>query len=203
MPDPDTEQKPSPRLWVFAAVAALALHVGGGALAVVHMQGDNTEELGSPGIEIGLEFMSPRVEETALPAGPDTDASLASPALAEQKAEVKQTELPKDTPTETDDPDREVTLNDSQKPKEDDPKVATVQTSASMESAAQEATATPTVEDAPEGKSQTPEQGIGKSLQRQRASWFAELSAHFEKHKRNPPLEKFKNTRVLVSVTFD
>ncbi len=203
MPDPDTDQKPSRRLWVFAAVAALALHVGGGALAVVHMQGDNTEELGSPGIEIGLEFMSPRVEESDLPAGPDTDASLASPALAEQKAEVKQTELPKDTPTETDDPDREVTLNDSQKPKEDDPKVATVQTSASMESAAQEATATPTVEDAPEGKSQTPAQGIGKSLQRQRASWFAELSAHFEKHKRNPPLEKFKNAKVVVSVTFD
>ncbi|THD70898.1 MAG: TonB family protein [Bradyrhizobium sp.] len=203
MPDPDIEQKPSRRLWIFAAVAALALHVGGGALAVAHMQGADTEELGSPGIEIGLEFMSPRVEESDLPAGPDTDASLASPALAEQKAEVKQTELPKDTPAETDDPDRQVTLNDSQKPKEDDPKVATVQTSASMESAAQEATAMPTVEEAPEGKSQAPAQGTGKSLQRQRASWFAELSAHFEKHKRNPPLDKFKNTRVLVSVTFD
>jgi protein TonB len=203
MSDLETGQKPSRRLWIFAAVAALALHVGGGALAVAHMQTGDTEELGSPGIDIGLEFMSPRLETSDLPAGPDTDASLASPQLVEQKAEVKETELPKDVPTETADADRQVTLNDSHKPKEDDPKVAAVQTSASMESAQQEATAAPTVDEAPEGRSQTPAQGVGKNLQRQRASWFAELSAHFEKHKRNPPLEKFKNTRVIVSVTFD
>ena len=41
--------------------------------------------------------------------GPDTDASRRRPQLAEQKAEVKETDLPKDTPTETDDPDRVVT----------------------------------------------------------------------------------------------
>jgi TonB family protein len=203
MSDLETDQKPSRRLWIFAAVAALALHAGGGALAVAHMQTGDTDELGSPGIDIGLEFMSPRLETSDLPAGPDTDASIASPQLAEQKAEVKETELPKDVPTETADADRQVTLNDSHKPKEDDPKVAAVQTSASMESAQQEATAAPTVDEAPEGRSQTPAQGVGKSLQRQRASWFAELSAHFEKHKRNPPLEKFKNTKVIVSVTFD
>ena len=70
-------------------------------------------------------------EPTDLPPGPDTEASVASPALAEQKAEVKETELPKDMPTETEDPDRVVTPNDSNKPKEDDTKIATVQTSAS------------------------------------------------------------------------
>jgi protein TonB len=96
-----------------------------------------------------------------------------------------------------------VTPNDSHKPKEDDPKIAAVQTSASTESVAQEATAAPAVEDVPEGPSRAPAQGVGKSLQRQRASWFAELGAHFEKHKRNPQLEKFKNTKVVVNVTFD
>ena len=30
MSDPDTEQKPSRRLWIFAAAGALALHLGGG-----------------------------------------------------------------------------------------------------------------------------------------------------------------------------
>jgi len=203
MPDLETDQKPSRRVWIFAAVVALVLHVGGGALAVARMQGADTEELGSPGIEVGIELTAPRVEESDLPAGPDTDASVASPALAEQKAEVKETELPKAVPTETEDPDRVVALNDSKKPKEDDPKIAAVQTSASMESAAQEATAAPSVDDAPEGKSQSPAQGIGQSLQRQRASWFAELGAHFEKHKRNPPLQKFKNAKVIVNVTFD
>jgi TonB family protein len=55
----------------------------------------------------------------------------------------------------------------------------------------------------PEGKSQAPVQGSGKSLQRVRASWFAELSAHFEKHKRSPTVQKFKNVKVVVNVTFD
>jgi len=34
MPDLDTEQKPSRRLWILAAVGALALHIGGAALAI-------------------------------------------------------------------------------------------------------------------------------------------------------------------------
>src|SRR6202163_1210822 len=132
MSDLDTEQKPSRRLWILAGLAALALHVGGGALAVAHLRADDLDDsLGAPAIEIGLEMMSPHLEATDLPPGPDADASVASPALAEQKAEVKETELPKDVPTETEDPDRVVTPNDSQKPKDDDPKVAAVETSAS------------------------------------------------------------------------
>ena len=119
------DQKPSRRLWILAAVAALALHLGGVALAVAHLREDDPDDLlGAPAIEIGLEMESPHLEATDLPPGPDTDASAASPALAEQKAELKETELPKDTPIESDDPDRVVTPNDSHKPKEDDPKVA-------------------------------------------------------------------------------
>src|SRR5665647_2447152 len=144
MSDLDTEQKSSRRLWIFAALAALALHLGGAALAVAHLRTDDPDDtLGTPAIEIGLEMTSPHLEATDLPPGPDTDASVASPALAAQKAELKQTELPKDTPTESDDPDRVVAPNDSNKPREDDPKIAAVQTSASAESVAPEATDTP------------------------------------------------------------
>jgi protein TonB len=204
MSDLESEQKPFRGLWVLAAVGALAIHLGGAALAIAHLQTDDPEsELGAQAIEIGLEMSSPHLEATDLPAGPDAEASVASPALAEQKAEPKQTELPKEAPTETEDPDRVVALNDSQKPKEDDPKEAQVQTSASTESVAQEAMATPSVEELPEGRSQAPAQGTGKSLQRVKASWFAELSAHFEKHKRNPVVPKFKNVKVLVNVMFD
>ena len=115
MSDLDTEPKPSRRLWIFAAVGALVLHLGGAALAFAHLRSDDPDDsLGAPAIEIGLEMTSPHVEATDLPPGPDTDASVASPALAEQKAEVKETELPKDVPTETEDPDRVVTPNDFQ-----------------------------------------------------------------------------------------
>ena len=80
-----------------------------------------------------------RREVTDLPPGPDTDASAASPQLAEQQAEVKETELPQDKPTEPEEADRVVTENESKKPKEDDPKIAAVQTQASTESIAAEA----------------------------------------------------------------
>src|SRR5258708_33235969 len=144
MSDLVIEQRPSRRLWFLASLGALALHIGCAGLVIAHMQTDDPDDsLGAPAIEIGLEMMAPRQEVTDLPPGPDTDASVASPALAEQQAEVKETELPKDVPTETEDPDRVVTPNDSNKPKEDDTKLAAVQTAASTESVAAAATATP------------------------------------------------------------
>src|ERR1700712_1594696 len=96
------EQRPSRRLWIFAAVAALVLHLGGAALAIAHLQTDDDGgDLGAQGIEIGLDLASPRTEVSELPPGPDSDASVASPALTEQKAVEKETDLPKDKPTES------------------------------------------------------------------------------------------------------
>jgi periplasmic protein TonB len=205
MPGLDSEPKPSRRLWMLAAVAALALHIGGVALAVAHLRADETDDsLGAPAIEIGLEMTSPHLEATDLPPGPDTDASVATPALAEQKAELKETELPKDVPTETDDPDRVVTTTDSQKPKEEDTKIAMVQTQASTESIAAEATATPNTEAVPEGpRSIAPAQGTGESARRIRATWQKELVAHLDKHKRYPAERVQKSAEILVSFALD
>ena len=205
MPDLDTEQKPSRRLWVLAAMGALALHIGGVALAIAHLRTDDLDDsLGAPAIEIGLEMMSPHLESTDLPPGPDADASVASPALAEQKAEVKETELPKDVPTETEDPDRVVTPNDQKKPTEDDTKLAAVQTSASTESVAAEATATPSSEAIQQGpRSVAPAQGIGESARRMRATWQKELIAHLDKHKRYPAARSQKSAEIVVSFALD
>ena len=205
MSDLDTEARSSRRLWIFAGLGALALHLGGAALAVAHLSSvDLDDDLGAPAIEIGLEMTSPHLEPTDLPPGPDTEASVASPAIAEQKAELKDSELPKDTPTETEDPDRVVTPNDSQKPKEDDTKVATVQTSASTELVAAEATATPSSENIPEGKrSVAPAQGTGESARRIRATWQKELIAHLDKHKRYPAERSLKSAEILVSFALD
>src|SRR6202790_1788496 len=165
MPGLVIEQKSSRRLWMFAAVSAVALHVGGAALAGAHLRSEDPDDsLGAPAIEIGLELMSPRLETTDLPPGPDTDASVASPALAEQKAELKETELPKEVPTEAEEPDRVVTPNDSKKPTEEDSKVAAVQTNASTESVATEATATPSSEAIRQGaRPMAPAHGHGGS----------------------------------------
>src|ERR1700753_1528646 len=152
MTDFDTEQKTSRRLWMFAAVMAVGLHVGGGALALVHLQHDDPDDaVGAPAIEIAPEMQSPHPEPTDLPPGPDTDASVASPALAEQQAEVKETDLPKEVPTETEEPDRVVTTSDVKERVKEEQEVAPVQTQASTESVAAEATATPSSEAIPVG----------------------------------------------------
>ena len=199
------EQRPSRRLWIFAGLTALSLHAGGVALAVAHLRAaDLDESLGAPAIEIGLELMAPRVEATDLPPGPDNDASVASPALAAQEAVLKQTDLPKDVPTETEDPDRVVSTNDSQKPKEEDPKIAAVQTSASAESVASEATATPSSEAIQEGpRSIAPAQGSGESIRRLRATWQKELIVHLDKHKRYPAERSQKSAEILINFALD
>ena len=204
MPELDNEQRPFSRLWIFAGLAALALHVGGAALAFARLEADDLDEaVGAPAIEIGLEMTSPHFEPTDLPAGPDTEASVASPAMAEQKAEVKETELPKDVPTETENPDRAVTPNDNSKPKEDDAKMAAVQTQASTESEAAEATATPSSENIPQAaRSVAPVQGTGESTQRLRVTWQKELMAHLDKHKRYPAGSQ-RSAEIVVSFALD
>jgi periplasmic protein TonB len=205
MTELDIRQSTSRRLWLCAGLTALALHVGGAALALSHLQSDDSDEdLGAPAIEVGLELSSPRQEVTDLPPGPDSTASVPSPALAEQKAEVNDTDLPKDKPTESEEPDRVVTPNDAKKPIEEDVKVATVQTQASQESVAAEATAAPSLESIPQGeRSVAPAIGIGESARRVRATWQRELIAHFDKHKRYPAERALKSAEILVSFALD
>jgi protein TonB len=202
----DTEKKPSRRLWILAGLGALALHIGGAALAVAHLRTvDLDDSLGASAIEIGLEMTSPHLEPTDLPPGLDNEASVASPAIAEQRAELKETELPKDKPTETEDPDRVVTPNDSNKPTEDDTKVAAVQTSASLESEAAEATAKQTLDDsAPKADvARAPNLGLGKDNQKLKAKWESELSGYIKLHMRYPKVQKDKTAIVTVSLVLN
>ena len=205
MSEIDLEQKPSRRLWLFAAVAALALHLGGAALAVAHLRNvDDDDSLGAPAIEIGLELASIKSEQTDLPPGPEQDESVASPALPEQKAEVKETDLPKDTPTEEAEADRMVTPNIVKKPIEEEEKVAKVETQASQESVQSEATAAPALDNAPKAqRSVAPAIGTGKSARRARVTWEKELMAHFNRHKRYPSERESKAAEITVTFELD
>jgi len=201
----DLEQKPSQILWVSAAVIALVLHVGGAALALTNLQEEEPEDVsGVSAIEVGVELAAPNREVTDLPAGPDADAAVASPQVNEQKAEVKETDLPKDTPTETEDADRVVTENDNKKPTEEEQKIAAVQTAASQESVAAEATAMPTVEAAPEApRSVAPVIGNGNALRHARETWQKRLMARLDKHKKYPTDRALKSAEIYVRFTLD
>jgi protein TonB len=78
-----------------------------------------------------------------------------------------------------------------------------VQTQASTESEAVEATATPSSENIPQAmRSVAPAQGTGESAQRVRATWQKELMAHLDKHKRYPASSQ-KGAEIVVSFALD
>ncbi len=191
-------------VWIVSAFGAVAIHAACIALAFGAMRPDDTQDLGAPAIEIGVELVSPRLEPTDLPVGPDTDASAAAPEVIEQKTVVEKTDLPKATPTETDDPDRVVSPDDTKPLKDIDPKKASVQAEPSQASIAVEATATPTVENARQSpRSVAPSQGTGQSAVRERVTWEKELAAHFNKYKRYPDDRSDRNAQVVVSFVLD
>jgi TonB family protein len=189
----DLERKPSRKLWMMAAVAALGLHLGGAALALANLRSDEADEIADPqGIEIGLEAMSPKGDPSELPVGPDSNESVASPELQEQKAEIKETSLPKDVPTEAEDADRAVSPNETKKPVEEETQEAVVPTNASTPSPAAEASAMPTSE---------ANKKSDRSV-RIRQGWAKDLVAHLDRHKRYPK-GLFKSVELSVRMTLD
>jgi periplasmic protein TonB len=203
---PDDEPLPLPRtVWIVAALGALAIHAAGGALAFHYLQRDAADDdLGAPAMVIDVDLASPRGIPTDLPVGPDTEASAPAPAVVEQKQVVEQTDLPKAVPTETDDPERVVSPTDSTKPKDEDPKMLTIQALPSEQSVATEATAVPTVESAvPSSRSTAPSLGTGDNALRERVTWQKELAAHFNKYKRYPADRASQAAEVVVNFVLD
>jgi TonB family protein len=189
----EIDQKPSRKLWVYAAVVAIALHLGGAALAIANLRGEEQDFIADPqGIEVGLVSMSPNGEPSELPPGPDSNESVASPELTEQKAELKESSLPKDVPMEAEEADRAVTLNETKKPVEEETKEAVVPTTASVASPAAEATAMPTSD---------AEKKSDRSV-RIRQGWEKDLVAHLDRHKRYPK-GLLKAAELSVRLTLD
>lgn len=205
MNDLDVAQKASHRWWIAAAIVSLALHVGGATLALMHLTNDEADDaLGAPAIEIAMELNSPRLLATDLPPGPDSDVSVASPALVEQQTELNETELPKAVPTDSDRPDRLVTPNDARKPEKDDSRIATVRTAASQQSMAAIATATPSSDHSEPGpRAVAPVPGSGETALRVRATWQKELVAHLDKHKRYPSERVLQPAEIVVGFVLD
>jgi periplasmic protein TonB len=204
---PDVTEPPrTPRsIWLLAAIGAVLLHAGCVALAFEYLQPDEaTDDLGAPAIEIGLELEAPHHDPSNLPPGPDADASAASPAVMEQKTVTEQTDLPKATPTETDDPDRVVAPQETKKPDDDQPTTPAVQTAPSNASVAAEATAMPSPQTAQEApRSVAPDLGSGESLRRVRTTWQKELAVHLDKFKRYPADRSRQSAEILIRFVLD
>jgi len=198
------EPQPSRRLWLLAAVAALVLHLGCLLIVFADLEEESDVAFGAPALAIDVDLAAPNQQPTDLPAGPDSDATAASPQMVQQQEVLKQSDLPKDAPRETDDPSRLVAFDNSRRPVDDDPNVKPVQTVPSAESVATEATATPSSENVPVDKrSMAPALGIGDSLRKERMNWQKELSLQFKKHLRYPPTRTARRMEVLVTFEID
>ncbi|NUR10857.1 MAG: TonB family protein [Bradyrhizobium sp.] len=197
------ELRPSRKLWILAAVAALVLHLGGAALALAHLRADDDDDgLGAAGAEFAVEMTSPPVQESNLPLAPtESDESEERPALPEQKTETKETDLPQDRPQQVEDADRIVTENKTKKEQDEDPKLAAVETPAMEASQKSVAADRQTFEDATrEGeKAMAPVLGIGKDLLKLTADWNRKISAHLAAHKVNPEGKEPKDQTAKVS----
>lgn len=192
-------------LWVFAAATAVSMHLAFAGFAYVQMMNDaDADDLGAPGIEIGLELASPDTPPSELPPGPDSEASVASIAQPDVQQPVEAVDLPQETPVEAENPDRLVTLEKPKEQIEKPPEEPVKQTNPSEQSAASEATAMPSVEAAVQSpKATTVDQGSGQSRQRVRVTWQKELVAHLDKHKRYPPAREQKAAQIVLALTLD
>ncbi|MBH5367091.1 energy transducer TonB [Bradyrhizobium glycinis] len=197
------EPKPSRKLWTVAAITALALHLGGAALALAHLRADDDGDgLGAAGAEFAVEMASPEVQESNVPVGPsDSVAQEERPELPEQKAELKETELPQDRPQEVEEPDRIVSENKAKKEQDDDPKVAAVETPAAEASPKQIDQARQTFEDATReaDKAMAPVVGVGKDILKITADWNKKISARIKQHEITPEGRQNANQKVTVS----
>jgi periplasmic protein TonB len=201
----DFERRPSRGLWAMAAAGALALHLGGAALAVGNLKTDNSDEgLGAAGAEIALELESPKVPDQDLPPGPEDEDQQAQQARMKQEAELKESQLPNERPIESEDPDRVVSENNLKKPKEDDPKVAAVPVEQQQESDAHVATAPQQIDDAKResDRVKAPVAAIGKDILKLTENWNRKISAYFEQHLRYPENKK-KAAVVKLDIVLD
>ncbi len=203
MSDVELEPRSSRRLWILAAIAALALHLGGAALALANLRADDSGEgLGAAGAEFSVEMASPPVQEADKAPGPtDSEEQEERPELPQQKAETKDTELPQDRPQQVEDADRLVSENKAKKEQDDDPKVAAVETPAMEAQQKQVAMERQTFEDATREaeKALAPVLGIGKDILKITGDWNRKVSAHLSAHKVNPEGKQPNNQTAKVS----
>ena len=199
-----TDQALRRNVWIFAAIFVCCAHVALAAFAIARMNEPEDDDLGAPGIEIAFELTSAQTTPSELPPGPESEASAASPPVVEQKTAEKKVDLPKETPVESENPDRLVTIEKTDKPEEKEPEPTIKMMKASEEFAAQEATAAPTIQNVQQAaKSTTMDQGTGQSQQRARVTWQKELMAHLDKFKRYPTERSQKGAEILIAMTLD
>ena len=81
----DEPPQASRRLWLVAAVAALALHLACLLFVWADTEDDSDLAFGAPALAIDVDLAAPNRQPTDLPVGPDSEATAASPQMTQQQ----------------------------------------------------------------------------------------------------------------------
>lgn len=199
----DYAARPDKSLWGLAMAAALLLHLGGFAAALVAFATEADDDAtGAPAIEISLAPAAPRVEDAPdAPPGPLADEAAAA-APAEASSQTRDNDDPKIARTEADEADY-TQAEKHEKPVEN-PAARQATPVVSSESAASEATAPPKSDVAREApKAVAPAPGADVAARKATLTWQKALMAHLNRNKRYPSGAARRSAEVAVAFTLD
>jgi periplasmic protein TonB len=189
--------------WFLAGIVALAAHLGGGALALMHWPENPTSDAAAGALVVELAPM-PAVAPVNTPDlahGPQVQEAMPTQEASRQLAEPEEIALSAE-PSPAPDPEvstaperpepkeqpKDESAREAEREKQDDPATAVL------------ATAPPRVDAAPSPAPPSP--GRSAMLARAQATWQKALIEHLNKHKRYPEAARSRRAQGTVVVAF-
>jgi len=190
--------------WLIAGCAALALHGGAAAFALMERETELDDAVGAAAIEIGLDFEAPHNDPSFLPPGQEAEESRAALETPEQKMKTDDKALPEAQMTDAEDAEQQAAPKPVETPDEKKPEEAKQNTVATQASVEAEAAAAPSSEAAKESpRSRAPDLGVGEKARRAVLTWQKQLAAHLDRAKRYPAEGAGRGATVKVRFRID
>jgi protein TonB len=194
--------------WAAAAVLVTGMHIGGGALAMLHWNdGEPPEEsAGSVAIELAPVAVALPVDTTDLAHGPLVEEAAPTAQAAHESIEEVEKDLPKADPSPLA-PEPEVALPiakpvDDRKPDEQSQKPLPQQQSQEQAAPAPLTTSPPRVHTATADTAAAPSPGTSAIPASIQASWQRALISHLNRFKRYPEAARVRGIQGVVKVEF-
>lgn len=192
--------------WAGAALLVCFLHVGGGALALMHWHEEETADdtAGVLTVELAPAPAAPPVDSPDLAHGPEQQQAKLTPEVTKQVFEEVQKDIPPVDPSP--EPEPEVALPkpqpvENERPKEEQAQEAVPEKPVQQEQEVPITAAPPRVEAQP-APSSKPSPGQSATLARLQANWQKALMGKLERHKRYPAAASRHGVKGVVIVRF-
>ncbi|HEY7549047.1 MAG TPA: energy transducer TonB [Hyphomicrobiaceae bacterium] len=192
--------------WAGAALVVVGLHVGGGALAVMHWPEDEDDDAAAGALSVELAPLPAAmpVKSEAAAVGPDADAAELTPEATKKVVEEVQKDFPQVDPSPA--PKPEVALPkpqpEKEKPRQEEPQEALPETQKPPVTEAAPLTTRQQRVEAQPAPTSAPALGQSASLARLQASWQRGLIGKLNRFKRYPDAASRRGVKGVTVVRF-